>query len=286
MRKILAIALAAVMLTTVGAVFASADYGLIYTALKGTPVIDGTIDDIWNDPNLEWTSVEHPHSTETKWDDGTLRVKVLWDEENLYFLAEATAAAEQDVYNNLFEIYVSEENTKVSAAYSAGDSQTCVRLVDGTFVTASDYTGGEGPGSNTKAAVSEAKVWKDGDTYYAEVRTPFATIDGTAGDVLGLEFMYNVLGENRAFVNALRWNVDTVGTTNDTGDPDPAPWQGTEAWGDLVLSATEATAPAVDESTGDESTGATPDTGDEIVVFAVLGLFALAATVVVVRKAR
>ncbi len=56
--------------------------------------------------------------------------------------------------------------------------------------------------------------------------------------------------------------------------------------GDLVLSATEATAPAVDESTGGESAGETPDTGDEIVVFAVLGLFALAATVVVVRKAR
>lgn len=56
--------------------------------------------------------------------------------------------------------------------------------------------------------------------------------------------------------------------------------------GDLVLSAIEATAPAVDESAGGESTGATPDTGDEIVVFAVLGLFALAATVVVVRKAR
>ena len=46
--------------------------------------------------------------------------------------------------------------------------------------------------------------------------------------------------------------------------------------------------PVTDESTGGESTGGeeTPDTGDEVVVFAVLGLFALAATVVVVKKAR
>ena len=78
MRKILAIALAAVMLTTVGAVFASADYGLIYTALKGTPVIDGTIDDIWNDPNLEWTSVEHPYSTETVMVIGPVLSSVIW----------------------------------------------------------------------------------------------------------------------------------------------------------------------------------------------------------------
>lgn len=41
--------------------------------------------------------------------------------------------------------------------------------------------------------------------------------------------------------------------------------------------------PVTDESTGGEET---PDTGDEVVVFAVLGLFALAATVVVVKKAR
>lgn len=56
--------------------------------------------------------------------------------------------------------------------------------------------------------------------------------------------------------------------------------------GDLVLSATEATAPAVDESTGGESTGETPDTDDEVVIFSVLGLLAIVATVVVVKKVR
>lgn len=56
--------------------------------------------------------------------------------------------------------------------------------------------------------------------------------------------------------------------------------------GDLVLSAIEATAPAVDESTGGESTGETPDTDDEVVIFSVLGLLAIVATVVVVKKVR
>lgn len=56
--------------------------------------------------------------------------------------------------------------------------------------------------------------------------------------------------------------------------------------GDLVLSAIEATAPAVDGSTGGESTGETLDTDDEVVIFSVLGLLAIVATVVVVKKVR
>ena len=46
--------------------------------------------------------------------------------------------------------------------------------------------------------------------------------------------------------------------------------------------------PVTDESTGGECPGGgeSPDTGDEVGGFAVLGLFALAATVVVVKKAR
>ena len=63
---------------------ATANFGYVYTAPKGTPILDGEIDDVWN--SSEWTTVDNP------WDgvrdtDSIMRIKLLWDEDYLYFLA-------------------------------------------------------------------------------------------------------------------------------------------------------------------------------------------------------
>ncbi|HPE95358.1 MAG TPA: sugar-binding protein [Bacillota bacterium] len=291
MRKTISIILVALMLCTVMSIMASANYGYTYTALKGTPVIDGSLDDIWNDANLKWTDVDHAYSADAKWDDATMRVKILWDEDNLYFLVAATAASEQgENFGSLAEFYISEGNTNAGGAYSAGDSQTCVRFVDGTFVLAGALKGGEGAGTNTKGAVSgcEAASWKDGSTYYIEVKLPFVTLteDAAAGDDFGLEFMYNIMDSSSAFVNALRWNVDTANALG--AGADAAPWQSTEPWGNLVLSATAATAPVAPETSddGNESNPGTPETGDALVWIVLVGTVALAGAAVVIKKVR
>lgn len=285
MRKTISIILVALMLCTAMSIMASANYGYTYTALKGTPTIDGVIDGIWSDENLEWTDVDHAYSSDTTWDDATMRVKVLWDEDNLYFLVAATAAAEQgDNFGSLAEIYISEGNTNASGAYAPGDSQSCIRLIDGTFVFPGALKGDEGPGTHTKATVDGSKVvaWKDGGTYYLEVRLPFVTLteDAAAGDDFGLEFMYNVMDSSSKMKNAFRWNVDTADALG--AGADAAPWQSTEPWGNLVLSATEAAAPAAPVTGGDGN----PETGDALVWIVLAGAAALAGAAVVIKKAR
>ncbi len=55
-----------------------------YTAPKGTPVIDAAVDDVWS--TAAWTAVDKPWDG-TKDTDSVLHVKLLWDENHLYFLA-------------------------------------------------------------------------------------------------------------------------------------------------------------------------------------------------------
>lgn len=49
-----------------------------------------------------------------------------------------------------------------------------------------------------------------------------------AAKLSDLEFMLNIEKADGTFIQALRWNVDTAGG-------DPAPWQGTAAFGEMVL---------------------------------------------------
>lgn len=288
MKKVLAMMIVMTLMLACVAMCANAQYGLTYTALKGTPTIDGEIDGIWNDAKVVWTKVDHLYDkTNEKKADQLLQVKVLWDEEALYFLAQVTLSAEDmNDFGDLFEIYISEANTKSAGAYTAGDSQTCVRFTNGTFV-GSEYQGGEAPGTNTKGGneKSEAASKKLSNGYIVEVKLPFVTTKGEAGKEIGLEFMLNILNGKLEFVNALRWNVDTAGLV---GAVDKAPWESTEAWGVLILNENEATAPAVEETSKPETSkpaeDKNPETGDMFSVFAIVALVSLAGATVVAKK--
>jgi hypothetical protein len=233
MKRALSVLLALILTISVLTLFSSAERGFVYTAPKGTPVIDGVIDDIWQ--YAEWTSVEYPHDGSDKAEiPELLRIKLLWDETHLYFLAEVTDA-DLNYENDLVEIYIDEGNER-GDAYDDNDGQTRFRW-DGTVIQDSGTNcQNDAPGAGTMTDtgwITEGAIkWSD---------------NPVEGRKSGLEFMFNVGGSDADFTAALRWNVDTAGG-------DPAPYQSPAAFGTLVLGAAPVieTEPPETEAPADE----------------------------------
>ncbi len=197
----------------------SADFGRSYTAKYGTPDIDGKIDAVWD--TVEWTYVDKT------WDgvnesDAVVKVKLLWDEGLLYFLADiydSNYAADLD----MFEVYVDMTNTK-SVEYGSDDSQTRFKL-DGETVKGIP----EVAGKNAQQA-AEFYVEKVDDTNYI-MEGGLSHVAGTpqAGNVYGIEFMYS---DGRAggteALEHYRWNINQP--AGELGA-----WESTEHWGTLYL---------------------------------------------------
>ena len=85
MKRIVVFAFALLLLFAF-AVGVSADRGYSYKAPKGTPTIDGEADEIWE--NAAWIHVKTPDGGGKPNTESTLRIKLMWDEKNLYFLAD------------------------------------------------------------------------------------------------------------------------------------------------------------------------------------------------------
>ncbi len=216
MKRFLTVLTAIILTVSVLTMFSYAGRGFVYNAPKGTPVIDGTVDDIWQ--YAEWTSVEYPHDGADKAGiPEALRVKLLWDETHLYFLAEVTDA-DLNYENDLVEVYIDEGNEKAES-YDDNDGQTRFRW-DGTVIQDS--------GTNCQNDAPGAGA-QTGTGWITEGALKWT---GTAaeGRTSGLEFMLNVGGADADFTAALRWNVDTAGG-------DPPPYQSPAAFGSLVLGA-------------------------------------------------
>ena len=286
MKKLFGITLAIMMIASMFAANVSATRDLTYTAPKGTPTIDGKIDDIWD--NAEWTNVDLPYAADDDTFGGhALRVKLMWDDTNLYILGEMTCPnVEGD--KCITEIYIDELNN--SDGYDVDDTQIGFNqngVID-SYGTNSRYYDCESAGVITETG------------YIVESSILFSEIKPAEGTQLGLEFMANIQPDG-VFAQAFRWNVDT-----NAGDP--APWQSTSAWGTLVLgaeptaaeettAAAEETTAAVEETTviAEETTAAAeetteettaPQTGDYTAIAAVVAAAALAGVVVATKKHR
>ena len=140
MKKLLAI-ITAVLLALSLTVAVSADRGYSYKAPKGTPVIDGEVDEAWN--NAAWIHVDQPDGGGTPNTASTLRVKLMWDEENLYFLADVF---DDEYYPNgdIVEIYLDEANDR-KEVFGTDDSQT-------RFTLTGEVLKGDYAGPNSKSA--------------------------------------------------------------------------------------------------------------------------------------
>lgn len=275
MKKLLVMTLLLAFSIAIIIVPSNAAFGRTYTALKATPIIDGEIDDAWE--HVEWTSVDKPYDGADYNFPEKLRVKLLWDENNLYFLAEITDS-DVNFDNDLFEIYVDEGNEKATA-YDENDHQTRFKK-DGSI-----HEVGTQPRVDSKA------VGKDiSGGWIIEGALDWVLATHKEGDKLGLEFMFNIGDSANDFTQALRWNVDTNGG-------DTAPWQSTEFFGELTLGApvpepiVEVVAPvdsapeAVTESAPAVVATKAAQTNDNfITVTAVLVIFGLLTMVILKKK--
>lgn len=260
MKKLASLALAAV-LTAALSIPATASFDRSYTAPKGTPVIDGTVDQIWD--SAEWTNVDKPFDG-TADTDSTLKVKLLWDEEHLYFLAEVF---DKDINadNDIVEIYWDQNNDN-DTSYGDDDMQSRFRVADGKVVQDS--------GPNCQNDAKCVSVSLDGNKYLLEGALTW-TQDVKEGMKMGLEFMYNEGDSSSDFVEAYRWNVDTA-------NGDGAPYADTSAFGTLTLGA----APVVDTTSDDTASDdtASASTADAGIIAAVASLAASGAAVLSLKK--
>lgn len=217
MKKLIAAGLIAASLVPMSAIGAGAVFGREYTAPKGTPTIDGKVDAIWQ--NAEWTNVDKPYDGK-EYKDASLRVKLLWDSKNIYFLAEVVDT-DLNLENDVVEIYLDENNVKNTGDYDAGTSQTKFKSDASAPAFKDKY-------NPRKDAVCKSTRTDNG--WILEGSIPWATGNAKEGAVMGLEFMYNCGTKDKDFATALRWNIDTA-------NGDLAPYKGSKDFGKLTLGA-------------------------------------------------
>lgn len=169
------------LLTAVPLTAANAGEGSV-TAAYGTPVIDGVMEEMWNNASVCGIDI---FTTERHGADGVFRT--MWDEENLYVFAEvkdsvvsaaANAAHEQDS----IEIFL-DENMGKTEYYEYDDSQYRISCEN-----KHSYSTGA-----VKDFRSECKITQDG--YVIEAAIPFKTIMGGVNRTIGFEIQINDDGD-------------------------------------------------------------------------------------------
>lgn len=146
------------------------------TAAKGTPVIDGQVDDIWSTTE----SFQPLYVSDPTKGFPSATVRLLWDEKKLYVLAEVKDANLNATGGNLWEhdsmeFFVDENNAK-TLTYEADDSHYRVNYQNlrsaGKNATADSFT-------------SAAQVVDGG--YMIEAALPLRTISGSVGSIIGFD---------------------------------------------------------------------------------------------------
>ena len=197
---------------------AEANFGRSYTAPKGSPVLDGEVDDVW--ATAKWTNVDKVHDG-SRDGNSTLRIKCLWDENGFYFLGEVYDTT-LNRRNDLIEVYLDQNNDK-TMAYGDDDSHTRF------YVRTTGVVTNEASGKNAQMDTAESAVAKlDGDRYLVEGKLTWYNGAPKVGDKMGLEFMLHDGTEYQAMTEAYRWNV------NEPGGEEQA-WASTENWGTLIF---------------------------------------------------
>jgi endo-1,4-beta-xylanase len=164
----------------------------------GTPVIDGSIDSMWN------TAAEMKIDTyQTAWQGATGVAKALWDDNNLYVLVQVNDAQLDKASANPWEedsveIFLDQNNAK-SSSYEDDDGQYRVNFDnEATFSSTRISTG-----------FSSATVIT-GTNYVLEVKIPLSSIEPIANMKLGFDVQIND-AKDGARQSVAAWN-DTSGT--------------------------------------------------------------------------
>jgi endo-1,4-beta-xylanase len=139
------------------------------------------------------------------WQGASGTAKVLWDEKNLYVLAEVRGAALNKANKNAHEqdsveIFIDENNGKKSY-YEADDGQYRVNF---------DNEASFNPASIAAGFVSGTKV--TGNTYTVEMQIPFKTIKPAENTLIGFDVQINGASAQGIRQSIAVWN-DTSGNS-------------------------------------------------------------------------
>ncbi|AEF17757.1 Cellulose 1,4-beta-cellobiosidase [Thermoanaerobacterium xylanolyticum LX-11] len=184
----------------------------IATAIYGTPVIDGKVDDIWN--NVE------PISTNT-WvlgsNGATATAKMMWDDKYLYVLAVVTdpnlnKSSVNPYEQDSVEVFVDQNNDKTT--YYEND--------DGQYRVNYDNEQSFGGSTNSNGFKSATSLTQSG--YIVEEAIPWTSITPSNGTIIGFDLQVNDADENGKRTGVVTWC-----------DPSGNSWQDTSGFGNLML---------------------------------------------------
>ncbi len=177
-------------------------------ALKGTPKIDGKVDDIWKTaPRLLTSrSVEELDVLDEDEAPSTASVKCLWDAEYLYCLAvvrdsKIHTTGSEDYEQDSVEFFV-DGNLGRSVYYDKDDAQ---------YRTSADGKHSCGPSSNLDNY--QASVKRTDDGYIVEARIK---LDTAAGKKIGFDVQVNNDSGSGRRQSAMKWNDSSNNTWQDT----------------------------------------------------------------------
>ncbi|UOQ49858.1 endo-1,4-beta-xylanase [Gracilibacillus caseinilyticus] len=188
-------------------------------ATFGTPVVDGTLDDIWD------SAAELPVDRfQMAWQGANGVAKTLWDQDHLYVLVQVSDAqpdksSENPWEQDSVEVFIDENNGK-TAFYEKDDGQYRVNFDNETSFN---------PTSIAEGFESATHVSDNG--YMVEMKIPLRHISPANKQKIGFDVQIND-GADGARQSAATWN-DTTGagfqdtsvfgelTLIDTSEPDP-----------------------------------------------------------------
>lgn len=230
-------------------------------AVKGTPVIDGEIDAVWNTapyiggPLDSWNLLRE-HSAEP-WlvTDTHAYVRILWSDNSLYLLAQVVDSAVGGTYsgdaihnNDSMDVYIDQSNTKASKYADAGPGAHQFKM---------DYTG-KAAGTHAAEVQTEVKMTSYG--YIFEAKVPWvADFTPSADSKIGFDFTINDNMDGGSIRQAIvcwsNWFEDKKGSS----------WKDPRHFGEIALvdaytdtitlpALTDVATPAPSPQTSDNST--------------------------------
>ncbi|GMK41731.1 hypothetical protein PCCS19_47880 [Paenibacillus sp. CCS19] len=187
--------------------------GKTSTAAKGTPVIDGTKDDIWNSTTPIDINVTQPGNTKADTHMPAATARMLWDNGNLYVLAQVAKDPSEPLdkgngnpwEQDSVEVVVDLTNGS-SAMYSNASGHYRVRY-DGFATVDAGMTDNQGVATNMTSATTFDETT---NSYTVEMQIPFIQITPEVGKQVGFDVQVNDAKE-AVRIGAFAWN-DATGT--------------------------------------------------------------------------
>ncbi len=267
MKKTLSLLIAVILVLGMMGMSVSANRGYTYSAPYAVPTIDGNADDAaWS--VADWTEIDYALGTSLI----SARAKVVHDDQLIYVLCETTDA-EIEAGAEFIEFYLDEDNCKDETGYCDVCSQMRINI-EGNHA-AGTYSVGQ------VDMIEQFEITSGPNGYIWEFAIrPLTSIPTDPTVPFGLEFMYDDYDNSGAWVNALRWNVET-------NEGDQPPYQYPDNFGLLYFLEKPEEAPVETPDAPAENAGVAeevPPTADAGIVVAAVVMAAAAAAVVLNKK--